>query len=51
MDQDAGLCRGCYRTIEEIARWSTMTNAEQRAVLREVGRRKADPKGFIPRKG
>ena len=30
---EAGLCIGCYRSIEEIARWSKMTPAE-RAALR-----------------
>jgi predicted Fe-S protein YdhL (DUF1289 family) len=28
-----GYCQGCYRTIEEIAGWSRMSAAEQRAVL------------------
>jgi uncharacterized protein len=28
-----GYCQGCYRTIEEIARWSRMSAAEQRRVL------------------
>jgi len=33
MDPKSGYCRGCNRTLEEIARWSQMTEAEQRAVL------------------
>jgi predicted Fe-S protein YdhL (DUF1289 family) len=28
-----GYCQGCYRTIDEIAGWSRMSAAEQRAVL------------------
>jgi predicted Fe-S protein YdhL (DUF1289 family) len=29
-----GYCRGCYRTIDEIARWRSFSRAEQWAVLR-----------------
>jgi predicted Fe-S protein YdhL (DUF1289 family) len=29
----AGLCRGCWRTIDEIARWRAMTKPERAAVL------------------
>ena len=27
-----GLCRGCLRTLDEIADWSTMSDADKRAV-------------------
>ena len=32
---DAGrrVCLGCRRTLDEIARWSRMTDTERRAVL------------------
>jgi uncharacterized protein len=30
---DSGLCRGCLRTIDEIARWRAMATAERRRVL------------------
>ena len=30
---ERGLCRGCKRTLGEIARWSTMCDGEKRAVL------------------
>ena len=36
-----GYCIGCYRTIEEIAGWRSMSSAEQWAVLRLVGERAA----------
>ncbi len=29
MDPDSGLCRGCFRTIHEIAAWSRMTGDEK----------------------
>lgn len=30
---DERICTGCYRTIDEITRWSRMTPAERRAVI------------------
>jgi predicted Fe-S protein YdhL (DUF1289 family) len=30
---DSGLCVGCGRTIEEIARWATMGEGERRAIM------------------
>lgn len=29
----AGICAGCYRSLDEIARWSRMTADERRAVM------------------
>jgi len=31
--QGAGLCVGCHRTLDEIARWSRMTADERRTVI------------------
>lgn len=33
------LCVGCYRSIEEIAHWSRMTDDERRAVLADLPNR------------
>lgn len=33
IDEPSGLCLGCYRTLDEIARWSAMSDAHKRAVL------------------
>ena len=30
---EARLCTGCYRTIDEITRWSKMTPEDRRAVM------------------
>jgi uncharacterized protein len=39
-----GYCRGCWRTIQEIAGWLSMTADEKRRVLRELpARRSSDP--------
>ncbi|WP_109807587.1 DUF1289 domain-containing protein [Sphingosinithalassobacter portus] len=34
-----GLCEGCSRTIDEIARWGTMDVAERRAIMAELPKR------------
>ena len=41
MDPRTGLCEGCARTIEEIAQWSTASDATKRAVWIEIRRRRA----------
>ena len=30
---DAGVCVGCYRTRDEIAGWSRLTDDERRAIM------------------
>lgn len=36
---DTGLCRGCLRTLDEIARWGSASETEKRAVWAEIRRR------------
>lgn len=33
MDPDAGLCAGCGRTRDEIARWGAMAEEERLAIM------------------
>jgi len=33
---DAGLCRGCHRTVDEIARWSEFGDAERTRIMNDV---------------
>ncbi|MDD2834315.1 MAG: DUF1289 domain-containing protein [Methylotenera sp.] len=33
MNEDAGLCYGCYRTVQEIKDWWNMTPVEQKNLL------------------
>ena len=40
MDPRTGLCEGCFRSIEEIAQWSTAPEGYKRAVWKEIRRRK-----------
>ena len=41
IDPASGWCEGCYRTIDEIARWAVLDDAEKLAVWTELGRRRA----------
>jgi uncharacterized protein len=41
MEPATGLCRGCGRTLEEIARWSSMSEAERDAVMASLEMRLA----------
>ena len=34
------ICRGCYRTLDEIARWGGMTSAQRRKIMHELRTRK-----------
>jgi predicted Fe-S protein YdhL (DUF1289 family) len=40
MDPVRGVCIGCCRTLDEIARWGAMTETEQTAVMRELPARR-----------
>lgn len=33
-------CAGCHRTLDEIARWTQMPNAERRRVMADLPRRR-----------
>jgi len=33
MSERLGLCEGCLRTLDEIARWPEMSDADKRLVL------------------
>ena len=41
LDEASGLCRGCGRSLDEIARWSGYSDAERRRVMAELPRRLA----------
>ena len=36
MDPQAGICTGCGRTLNEIARWGSMSDAERARVMTEL---------------
>ena len=41
LDARMGLCLGCGRTVDEIARWTTMSLSERSQVMRELSSRLA----------
>ena len=42
MDAEQRYCAGCYRTLDEIARWGAMDDAEQAAVIARLPSRASD---------
>ncbi|MFN4324266.1 MAG: DUF1289 domain-containing protein [Azonexus sp.] len=43
MDAATGLCRGCSRTLDEIAAWSRLDDAARLAILSAVAARRSAP--------
>jgi predicted Fe-S protein YdhL (DUF1289 family) len=40
IDPMDGLCKGCARSLEEIARWASMDDDERDAILQQLKSRK-----------
>lgn len=40
MDPASGYCEGCWRTIDEIVQWSTLSDADKRTVWAALERRR-----------
>jgi uncharacterized protein len=49
IDRPTGLCRGCGRSVPEIAGWSRMTSADRRRIMDELPARKAAHLGAAAR--
>jgi predicted Fe-S protein YdhL (DUF1289 family) len=41
VDPKSGLCRGCGRTLDEIAGWTALTDDERARIMIELPRRMA----------
>jgi len=41
MDAGSGLCRGCLRSLDEIAGWQAADDDEKRAILARIAQRRA----------
>jgi predicted Fe-S protein YdhL (DUF1289 family) len=42
LDRDGRFCRGCYRSLDEIAAWSRVSNAEKRVIVASAARRREE---------
>jgi len=40
MEEDIGFCRGCFRSLDEISRWKTLSEDERSMVMSELDKRK-----------
>ncbi|HWK46135.1 MAG TPA: DUF1289 domain-containing protein [Stellaceae bacterium] len=40
LNVESGLCRGCWRQLDEIAGWAAMTDPERLRVMRNVEQRR-----------
>ena len=40
IDASSGVCQGCLRTLDEIARWPDSSAAEKREVLARISERR-----------
>ena len=40
INSENGLCIGCFRNLEEIARWSQLDEVEKGKIYSEISRRK-----------
>ena len=40
---EEGLCAGCFRTLDEIARWANAGDDEKRLILAAVAQRRGQP--------
>ena len=50
LDSDSGYCRGCFRTIAEIAAWASLGRAEKQRILGELPARRGRA-GLPPARG
>lgn len=41
VDGESGLCLGCYRTLGEVARWSTLSDDERTTIMSALSSRRA----------
>ncbi|CAN7304046.1 DUF1289 domain-containing protein [Phenylobacterium sp. LjRoot225] len=41
VDDESGLCLGCFRTLAEIAGWSRLTDAERDRIMGEAPARRS----------
>jgi predicted Fe-S protein YdhL (DUF1289 family) len=47
VDPASGLCIGCGRSLDEIARWAQMSDAERTRIMSELDRRRPTRRAAI----
>jgi predicted Fe-S protein YdhL (DUF1289 family) len=47
IDPRSGLCRGCGRTLDEIARWGSLADSERQRIMSELPERR-ETSGLAP---
>jgi uncharacterized protein len=45
LDEALGRCKGCYRTLQEIAGWGAQSDADKRAIWARIEARQLSPDG------
>ncbi|MFB5650270.1 DUF1289 domain-containing protein [Leptospira wolffii] len=49
MDPETGLCEGCFRTLDEIGRWTMYTEEQRKEIRIQIEGRKISVKnGLTP---
>lgn len=48
IDTESDVCRGCFRTLTEIANWGRMSPDERRAIMQRLPQRHNDPSFRTP---
>ena len=48
MDPRRGLCIGCGRTLDEIARWAQMNDEERERIIAELPQRGSGLESCVP---
>jgi predicted Fe-S protein YdhL (DUF1289 family) len=51
IDATSGLCAGCGRTLDEIGRWGSLSDAERAAIMAVLGARMRRAGLAIPETG
>ncbi|MCH9764822.1 MAG: DUF1289 domain-containing protein [Alphaproteobacteria bacterium] len=40
IDPETRLCEGCHRSLDEIAQWGSLSEADRRRIMHDLTRRK-----------
>lgn len=42
LDADTNMCKECFRTIDEIIDWYSLSDSEKKIIISRIGKRKND---------